>query len=101
MNNNDLISRSKLQVSIRREDGIIVRGQRYIRADAVSEKISMAPGVDAVPGAHGRWKPDMYFDQPVIRCTACKCGFALEHRAEHFPYCPNCGAKMDGGAGDV
>ena len=40
---NDLISRKALQTSIRREPEIIVDGLHYIREDAVSAKISMAP----------------------------------------------------------
>lgn len=48
---------------------------------------------------HARWKSDVYFDQPVMRCTACACGFAEGHRAENFAYCPHCGAKM--GAKDM
>lgn len=42
------------------------------------------------------WTDDMYFDEPVTRCTACGRGFAKGHKAERFPYCPHCGAKMDG-----
>lgn len=54
----DMISRKALQNSIRREPEIIVSGLRYIRADAVRAKISVAPSVDAVP---------------VVRCGECVC----------------------------
>lgn len=60
------------------------------------DAIKNAPAVDAEPVRHGRWIEDMYFDEPVTRCTACKRGFAKGHKAERFPFCPNCGAKMDG-----
>ena len=53
----DLISRDMLQKRIRREPEIIVSGLRYIRADAVSAKISMAPSVGAVE---------------VVRCRECE-----------------------------
>lgn len=45
---NDLISRNRLKVSMMREEGIVINGERYIRADAVLEKIRLAPVVDAV-----------------------------------------------------
>lgn len=57
--------------------------------------IDEAPTVDAEPVRHGRWESDMYLDEPVTRCTACKRGFAVGHKAERFQFCPNCGAKMD------
>lgn len=50
---------------------------------------------ELVPVRHGRWIDDMYFDEPVTRCTWCNRGFAKGHKAERFPYCPNCGAKQD------
>ena len=59
------------------------------------EAIANAPTIDAEPVRHGRWIDDMYFDEPVTRCTKCNHGFAKGHKAECFPYCPHCGAKMD------
>lgn len=58
--------------------------------------IKDVPAVDAYPARYGRWESDMYFEEPVTRCTACKRGFAIGHKAERFQFCPNCGAKMDG-----
>lgn len=52
---------------------------------------------DVAPVVHGGWKQDYFFDEPVTRCSACEVGFAKGHKAERFPYCPHCGAKMDGG----
>lgn len=57
--------------------------------------IDSMPTIDAEPVRHGRWIDDMYFDEPVTRCTWCNRGFAKGHKAERFPYCHNCGAKMD------
>ena len=59
--------------------------------------ISEAPTVDAVEVKHGLWisyldgehiMPDVYF-----KCN--RCG-SRGHRLR-WHYCPNCGAKMDGG----
>lgn len=49
---------------------------------------------DVAPVVHGRWAPVNKID-PIsgYRCSKCRCivGFDLT------PYCPGCGAKMDGG----
>lgn len=70
--------------------------------DAVEilEEVHYMPAADVAPVVHGRWKQDYFFDEPVTRCSACGVGFAKGHKAERFPYCPNCGAKMDGDGDD-
>lgn len=59
------------------------------------------PEVDAVEVVHGRWETDgMMMDDGeylMTRCTAC--GEAYEY-GYNMPYCPNCGAKMDGKGGE-
>ena len=70
-----------------------------IPVDAIGD----APTVDAVEVVHGRW----YYRNPTdtlnehLMCTACKCLFwkNIEEMVS-YPYCPNCGAKMDGGNED-
>lgn len=70
--------------------------------DALQEKMEREEGsaVDAVPVVHARWHEDrMYF-----RCSNCKSLFTDELYYINgvdgvLPkYCPECGAKMDGGA---
>jgi hypothetical protein len=64
-----------------------------------------APTVDAVEVVHGKWeiRPHLYRAfYPEYCCSACggwKHKLAYEH--EGMNYCPNCGAKMDGGNEDV
>lgn len=55
---------------------------------------------DVAPVRHGRW--EMNSDRPDnIICTNCDVGFDVwKHEAKDFNYCPNCGAKMDGGMND-
>ena len=66
--------------------------------------IETAPTCDAVEVVHGMWidetKTIAYSYLPKTVCNACGWFtfsggefFCTEHR-----YCPNCGAKMDGGA---
>lgn len=52
----DLVSRNRLVRSFQREDAVTIDGHGYFRADAVLEKLRMAPAVDAVP---------------VVRCGEC------------------------------
>ena len=58
--------------------------------------LSDIPIVDAVEIVHGRWVEADDGDGAV--CSICRedfCNIYLE--VERFKYCPNCGAKMDGG----
>ena len=61
----------------------------------IEEAIDNAPTIEAAPVVHGRWDDE-------CRCTVC--GWYGEdwykRDAYHFDYCPNCGAKMDGGVCD-
>lgn len=67
------------------------------------EYLSNAPTIEAEPVRHGRWIPvgyDGYADGcPVYNEWECsECHFACEGEGEPpLNYCPNCGAKMDGG----
>ena len=61
--------------------------------------IEKAPTVDAVPVVHGRWE----FLGPNRLIKECMCGTcsACKVRSKYIVntmLCPNCGAKMDGGA---
>ena len=54
------------------------------------------PAADVAPVRHGRW--GTHSDRPdSLICSVCKCGFDMWKHDPHN-YCPNCGAKMDGGA---
>lgn len=70
--------------------------------DQVLQVIAEAPTEDAVEVVHGRWKPyheaDIGYDEYGVRCS--KCGFEVEDHEVKFimHYCPNCGAKNDGGS---
>ena len=56
------------------------------------------PAADVAPVRHGRW--GTHSDRPdSLICSVCNCGFDMWKHDPHN-YCPNCGAKMDGGAGN-
>lgn len=62
--------------------------------------IDNAPTVDAAPVVHARWEDATLIiagiRHPQTKCTACEKVY-WGYRTE-CNYCPNCGAKMDGGA---
>lgn len=59
---------------------------------------------DVAPVVHARWNPyhesDFCWDEYGVICT--NCNFKVENKDFTFPgkYCPNCGAKMDGGVSE-
>lgn len=73
------------------------------KADYLREIIESVPAADVVPVVHGRWI--WHEEEFEYECSACHCRFDYNHMFEIFDhgfqyanYCPNCGAKMDGGA---
>lgn len=79
------------------EDGNALSYPRFSGKHAVSEEdILSAPTIDAAPVRHGRWIESDDGDGAV--CSQCGCDFCtMIYPAENFNYCPNCGARMDGG----
>ena len=54
------------------------------------------PTADVAPVRHGRWEEAS--DGDGIVCPFCRTDFCtIIYDTEYFNYCPNCGAKMDGG----
>ena len=78
----------------RREKGTI---QEAIKMVSFPE---YTPSADVAPVRHGRWI-DAYPDiepNPMFMYGICsECGFE-QGISKYLNYCPNCGAKMDGGA---
>lgn len=56
--------------------------------------LEKAPTVDAVPVVHGRWNN---MDGYKTRKVCSECGWDVPEYGKFYSYCPNCGAKMDGG----
>ncbi|MBQ3529552.1 MAG: hypothetical protein IJA47_03560 [Oscillospiraceae bacterium] len=61
-------------------------------------EIENAPAVDAVEVVHGKWISADYKPHIYRKCS--KCGQRITVGKESN-YCPNCGAKMDGGNEDA
>ena len=61
-----------------------------------ADKIKAIPAADVAPVRHGQWEWDT---EDIYRCSNCA---EKSHVKEvmgrpAWGYCPNCGAKMDGG----
>lgn len=57
------------------------------------------PAADVAPVVHGRWEytPQTFNTLGQIRCPFCA-WWSLDQSIDGiYKYCPNCGAKMDGG----
>ena len=77
----------------------------YIPSEEMNARMAVAyaPTVDAEPVRHGKWD-----DTSVAfyrKCTACGCCVEWDKKPflfgdGEYNYCPNCGAKMDGGEDD-
>lgn len=66
------------------------------------EDIEDAPATDVAPVVHGRWEDsiDEWFGTDVYTCSKCRESYVLVEgtpKQNLWNYCPNCGAKMDGG----
>ena len=62
------------------------------RLEKAAKRVSAIPAADVAPVVHGRW---IEYGSGIIICPKCNRGYNLVPQFTH--YCPNCGAKMDGG----
>lgn len=67
-----------------------------------SQYIEALPAADVAPVVHGRWIHSRYEDCSeqfeLVKCSQCNHeAYAMAIYVHGGNYCPNCGAKMDGG----
>ena len=88
---------------IRREDalkGIELFQCGWVEIEAVqSDYIERLPAADVAPVVHEKWLLDRWQSWPHRECSRCKIMIprTKEVADQYWQYCPNCGAKMDGG----
>ena len=71
--------------------------------DKAKQALASVPAADVAPVVYGHWI--WHEEEFEYECSVCHCRFDYNHTFEIFDhgfqyanYCPNCGAKMDGGA---
>lgn len=88
--NNDLISRKALLERIKEDTPWWWQNfHSYLIVDMLKE----APVIEAEPVRHGKWEDNAY----IWKCGSCHKWLLVEDGDADMNYCPNCGAKMDGG----
>lgn len=92
---------------IEREAVIDLITCRYENPEICTQEINSIPAADVVPVVHGRWIHSRYEDCSeqfeLVKCSQCNHeAYAMAFYVRGGNYCPNCGAKMDGGdSGEV
>ena len=87
---------------IKREEAIHIAFKSPFFSDSLMEEIKAIPAADVAPVRHGRWEDsiDEWFGTDVYTCSKCRESYVLVEgtpKENLWHYCPNCGAKMDGG----
>lgn len=71
------------------------------RLEKAAKRVSAIPAADVAPVVHGRWverQAPHAMGGVSAKCSAC--GKSVQYLGNPLNYCPNCGAKMDGGTND-
>ena len=79
-----------------------VLGRHTGLAVCIASEIVDIPAADVAPVVHGRWEHSRYEDcseqfELVKRSQCNHEAYAMAFYVRGGNYCPNCGAKMDGG----
>ena len=71
--------------------------------DDMLEEVDCFQPADVAPVVHGRWEyiPQTLNTLSQLRCPFCRWWSFDPSIDGVYNYCPNCGAKMDGGDGDA
>lgn len=68
--------------------------EKYDAWDEIIDALENIPAADVTPVVHARWVPRKYTFSENEDCS--NCGYSTYY-GNGYNYCPNCGAKMDGG----
>ena len=87
---------------IRRAEALEITTRTCGDYAAAFAEIIKLPAADVAPVVHGKWVHSRYdrsseqFD--VVKCSRCGLeAYAMAYHVRDGNYCPNCGARMDGG----
>ena len=85
---------------ISREAAIEAVKHAWAKGLEPSQYIEILPAADVAPVVHEKWLLDRWPSWPHRECSRCKIMIprTKEVPDQYWQYCPNCGARMDGGA---
>ena len=85
---------------ISREAAIEAVKHAWAKGLEPSQYIEILPASDVAPVVHEKWLLDRWPSWPHRECSRCKIMIPriTEVADQYWQYCPNCGARMDGGA---
>lgn len=88
---------------IRRAEALEITTRTCGDYAAAFAEIRKLPAADVAEVVHARWLTDKWTKWPHRECTRCRIFIpvTVEVPDPYWQYCPNCGAKMDGGENDV
>ena len=69
----------------------------YWQGEDVEDEVAEFPSADVAPVVHGKWK---YTVTGYLYCSNCDWMPEEDEMLHTDYYCPNCGARMDGGKED-
>lgn len=78
-----------------------------MRVSRLFDKLAKVPAADVAEVVHGEWlrADDDWNSLTTIQCSLCREEWCFETDDDvsllNYKYCPNCGAKMDGGNDDA
>lgn len=89
----EALKRAFQDIDAGRSDGWTTSLSPEEAADYLAEYLDDIPAADVAPVKHGHWNVGYFHDR------VCSCCTHPDNDLNVFPhkYCPNCGAKMDGG----
>ena len=84
---------------ISREAAIEAVKHAWAKGCEPSQYIEILPAADVAPVVHEKWLLDRWPSWPHRECSRCKIMIprTKEVPDQYWQYCPNCGARMDGG----
>ena len=89
------IDADKIQITAER--GMVSEGLIFIPMVDAQRSIDATPTADVVEVRHGEWKATIIENSDkVFRTGAPHCSLCSRQAQHRTPFCPHCGAKMDG-----
>lgn len=97
----EYISRAKALSAVQKQRGANRSPAQNDMLDRICRNIKNMPAADVAEVVHGRWIKDDFLSDDVNNAEKCsQCGELIGWFGNLPNYCPNCGAKMDGGGND-